>query len=105
MINLGAAINVNDNDSNNVKDKDGNSSSSRIHITDKAIYAKLRAEKVYVTMAAVYRCEEAGWFRLVIAHPGHVLQEGLRRVVRVVGVLRGRTGKRVDVGVDVDSAI
>ncbi|KAK6814574.1 Aminotransferase class I and II [Aspergillus parasiticus SU-1] len=49
--------------------------------SDDEILAKLRAKKVYITSGQTYASEEAGWFRLVIAHPREVLEEGLRRMI------------------------
>ncbi|KAK1141771.1 hypothetical protein N8T08_008436 [Aspergillus melleus] len=52
--------------------------------TDEDILESFRAEKVYITSGATYACEKPGWFRLVVAHPIHVLDEGLRRMLRAV---------------------
>ncbi|KAJ1713088.1 hypothetical protein AFGD_005265 [Aspergillus flavus] len=49
--------------------------------SDDEIMAKLRAKKVYITSGQTYASEEAGWFRLCIAHPREVLEEGLRRMI------------------------
>ncbi|RDK45561.1 PLP-dependent transferase [Aspergillus phoenicis ATCC 13157] len=46
--------------------------------------ARLRQEKVYVAPGTIYAAEEAGWFRMVFAHPPHVLEEGLNRMIRAV---------------------
>ena len=48
--------------------------------SDDELLARLRANKVYITSGKTYASEEAGWFRLVIAHPREVLEEGLRRM-------------------------
>ncbi|PLB48733.1 aspartate aminotransferase [Aspergillus steynii IBT 23096] len=53
-------------------------------ITDTEITAQLRQEKVYIAAGKAYAAEEAGWFRLVFAHPQHVLQEGLERMLRAI---------------------
>ncbi|RAK96462.1 aspartate aminotransferase [Aspergillus ibericus CBS 121593] len=52
--------------------------------TDKDILARLREEKVYIAPGTAYATEEAGWFRMVFAHPPHVLEEGLSRMVRAI---------------------
>jgi bifunctional pyridoxal-dependent enzyme with beta-cystathionase and maltose regulon repressor activities len=64
-INLGAAVNSGD-------------------LTDKGILARLRKEKVYIATGTVYAAEEAGWFRMVFAHPRNVLEEGLERMLRAI---------------------
>lgn len=53
-------------------------------MTDGEILDRLRAEKVYLTSGSTYASEEAGWFRIVIAHPRHALDEGLRRILRAI---------------------
>uniref|UniRef100_A0A8H7N5C9 Aminotransferase class I/classII large domain-containing protein n=1 Tax=Bionectria ochroleuca TaxID=29856 RepID=A0A8H7N5C9_BIOOC len=53
-------------------------------VSDDDILALLREEKLYVTSASGYRSETSGWFRLVIAHPQHVLDEGLKRMQRAL---------------------
>ena len=53
-------------------------------ITDGEIVDRLRAEKVYLTSGSTYASEEDGWFRIVIAHPRHVLGEGLKRILRAI---------------------
>lgn len=53
-------------------------------MTDGEVLDRLRAEKVYLTSGSTYASEEAGWFRIVIAHPRHVLDEGLRRILRAI---------------------
>ena len=53
-------------------------------LSDEDIVLKLSEEKVYVTSGSTYACEEEGWFRFVIAHPRHVLDEGLRRIASAV---------------------
>ncbi|CAG9996125.1 unnamed protein product [Clonostachys byssicola] len=53
-------------------------------VSDDDILALLRKEKLYVTSASGYKSETSGWFRLVIAHPQHVLDEGLKRVQRAL---------------------
>lgn len=50
-------------------------------MTDDALLSRLRQEGVYMTSGSTYACEEPGWFRVVMAHPRHVLQEGLRRMM------------------------
>ncbi|CAK46310.1 uncharacterized protein An12g06040 [Aspergillus niger] len=52
--------------------------------TDQEMLARLRQEKVYVAPGTIYAAEEAGWFRMVFAHPPHVLEEGLNRMIRAV---------------------
>jgi bifunctional pyridoxal-dependent enzyme with beta-cystathionase and maltose regulon repressor activities len=52
--------------------------------TDKEITAKLRKEKVYIAAGTAYAAEEAGWFRMVFAHPRNVLEEGLNRMLRAI---------------------
>ncbi|GLA43199.1 hypothetical protein AnigIFM63309_000926 [Aspergillus niger] len=52
--------------------------------TDQEILARLRQEKVYIAPGIIYAAEEAGWFRMVFAHPPHVLEEGLNRMIRAV---------------------
>ena len=52
--------------------------------TDDGILALLRKEKVYLTAASSYRVEVPGCFRLVIAHPRYVLDEGLKRMLRAL---------------------
>jgi bifunctional pyridoxal-dependent enzyme with beta-cystathionase and maltose regulon repressor activities len=52
--------------------------------SDDDILALLRKEKLYITSASGYRNEEPGWFRLVIAHPQYVLDEGLKRMLRAL---------------------
>lgn len=49
--------------------------------SDDEILARMRLNKLYITSGHTYASEEAGWFRLVIAHPQDVLEEGLRRMV------------------------
>ncbi|PON21693.1 hypothetical protein TGAM01_v209431 [Trichoderma gamsii] len=46
------------------------------------ILTMLRKEKVYLTSGTSYRSEQPGWFRVVIAHPQYVLDEGLKRIVQ-----------------------
>ncbi|CAG9942658.1 unnamed protein product [Clonostachys rosea f. rosea IK726] len=53
-------------------------------VSDDDILALLREEKLYVTSASGYKSETSGWFRLVIAHPQHVLDEGLKRMQRAL---------------------
>ncbi|KAF9884872.1 hypothetical protein FE257_000939 [Aspergillus nanangensis] len=53
-------------------------------LSDDDILARLRAEMVYVTSGSTYASEERGWFRLVIAHPRHVLDEGVRRIASAI---------------------
>ncbi|CAG7985264.1 unnamed protein product [Penicillium olsonii] len=48
--------------------------------TDADILEILNREKVYVTSGLTYASEQPGWFRIVIAHPKHVLDEGLKRI-------------------------
>jgi bifunctional pyridoxal-dependent enzyme with beta-cystathionase and maltose regulon repressor activities len=48
---------------------------------EKDIIDGLRREKVYITSGTTYASEEPGWFRMVIAHPQHVLDEGLKRIL------------------------
>lgn len=52
--------------------------------TDEDILAKLRKEKVYIAVGTAYAAEEAGWFRMVFAHPQSVLEEGLNRMLRAI---------------------
>ncbi|GAQ44870.1 hypothetical protein AtubIFM56815_009359 [Aspergillus tubingensis] len=52
--------------------------------TDQDILARLRQEKVYIAPGSIYAAEETGWFRMVFAHPPHVLKEGLSRMIRAV---------------------
>ncbi|EYE98293.1 putative aspartate aminotransferase [Aspergillus ruber CBS 135680] len=52
--------------------------------TDGDILECLHREKVYVTSGLTYASEEPGWFRIVIAHPKHVLEEGFKRIVRAI---------------------
>ncbi|KAI1480151.1 PLP-dependent transferase [Daldinia eschscholtzii] len=52
--------------------------------SDDDILALLRKEKLYLTSGNGYRNEEAGWFRMVIAHPMYVLDEGLKRMLRAL---------------------
>ncbi|EWG42653.1 hypothetical protein FVEG_04406 [Fusarium verticillioides 7600] len=51
---------------------------------DDYILGLLRQKKLYVTSATAYRNEEPGWFRIVIAHPKSVLDEGLKRLVEAL---------------------
>ncbi|KAM6512079.1 hypothetical protein FALCPG4_017065 [Fusarium falciforme] len=53
-------------------------------VTDDDILALLRKEKVYAISGTAYRSEEPGWFRVVIAHPKYVLDEGLKRMLRAL---------------------
>ena len=53
-------------------------------MTDGEVLDRLRAEKVYLTSGSTYASEEAGWFRIVIANPRHVLDEGLKRMLRAI---------------------
>ncbi|KAJ5352360.1 hypothetical protein N7452_001334 [Penicillium brevicompactum] len=53
-------------------------------VTDEEILLKLRKEKVYIARGRIYASEEAGWFRMVFAHPKDVLEEGLNRMLRAV---------------------
>lgn len=50
-------------------------------VPDEEILSRLWAKRVYVTSGSTYASEREGWFRLVIAHPRHVLDEGLGRIV------------------------
>ena len=50
-------------------------------LNDDGILSLLRKKKVYVTSGASSRSEQRGWFRVVIAHPHNVLDEGLKRIV------------------------
>ncbi|CAG8893314.1 unnamed protein product [Penicillium egyptiacum] len=52
--------------------------------TDADIVAQLRQEKVYIASGTAYAAEDAGWFRLVFAHPPHVLREALERMIRAI---------------------
>jgi bifunctional pyridoxal-dependent enzyme with beta-cystathionase and maltose regulon repressor activities len=52
--------------------------------TDQEILSRLRNEKVYIAIGTAYASEEAGWFRLVFAHPANVLEEGLNRMLRAL---------------------
>lgn len=49
-------------------------------VSDDDILALLREKKVYVTSGGSYRTEQPGWFRIVIAHPNSVLDEGFKRI-------------------------
>lgn len=49
-------------------------------LTDDDILALRRDKKVYVTSGSGYRTEQPGWFRVVIAHPNAVLDEGFKRI-------------------------
>lgn len=51
---------------------------------DDTILRRLRAEKVYLTSGATSAAEEQGWFRIVMAHPRVVLDEGLKRILHVI---------------------
>lgn len=51
---------------------------------DETILRRLRAEKVYLTSGATSAAEESGWFRIVMAHPREVLDEGLKRILDVI---------------------
>lgn len=51
-------------------------------IADDDLLALLKKENVYLTSGTGYRSEECGWFRVVIAHPTYVLDEGLERILR-----------------------
>ncbi|BCS27097.1 pyridoxal phosphate-dependent aminotransferase [Aspergillus puulaauensis] len=51
---------------------------------DDTILRRLREEKVYLTSGATSAAEESGWFRIVMAHPRDVLDEGLTRLLRVI---------------------
>ncbi|CAI6089556.1 unnamed protein product [Clonostachys chloroleuca] len=53
-------------------------------VSDDDILALLRKQKLYVTSASGYQSETSGWFRVVIAHPQHVLDEGLKRMQRAL---------------------
>ncbi|KAE8423675.1 pyridoxal phosphate-dependent transferase [Aspergillus pseudocaelatus] len=57
---------------------------SRRGISDDDILVALQKEKVYITSGTTYASEEPGWFRVVLAHPKEVLDEGLRRILRAV---------------------
>ena len=50
-------------------------------LNDDDILSLLRMKKVYVTSGASFRSEQSGWFRVVIAHPYNMLDEGLKRIV------------------------
>jgi len=51
---------------------------------DDTILRRLREEKVYLTSGATSAAEGSGWFRIVMAHPRDVLDEGLKRIFRVI---------------------
>ncbi|KAF4467806.1 aspartate aminotransferase [Fusarium albosuccineum] len=54
-------------------------------VTDDDIITLLKKEKVHFTSGTgYYRSEETGWFRVVIAHPKYVLDEGLKRMLRAL---------------------
>ncbi|KAL2809108.1 pyridoxal phosphate-dependent transferase [Aspergillus granulosus] len=53
-------------------------------MTDEVILSRMRLEKVYLTSGSTYASEEPGWFRVVMAHPRHVLEEGLNRMLRAL---------------------
>ncbi|KAJ0418812.1 pyridoxal phosphate-dependent transferase [Aspergillus carlsbadensis] len=53
-------------------------------MTDDVLLSRLRLEGVYMTSGATYACEEPGWFRVVMAHPRRVLEEGLKRMMRAL---------------------
>ncbi|KAJ5963092.1 aspartate aminotransferase [Penicillium waksmanii] len=52
--------------------------------SDKDILTRLRKERVYVAAGTNYAAEEAGWFRMVFAHPQTLLSEGLNRMLRAI---------------------
>ena len=62
-------------------------------MTDNDILALLRKKKVYVAAGSGYRIERPGWFRLVIAHPTSVLDEGLKRIVEALMLQESATPK------------
>lgn len=53
-------------------------------MTDDEISALRGEKKVYVTSGVSYRSDESCWFRIVIAHPKSVLDEGLRRITKIL---------------------
>lgn len=55
--------------------------------SDDDILVALEKERVYITSGVTYASEEPGWFRVVIAHPKEVLDEGLRRILRATSGL------------------
>jgi bifunctional pyridoxal-dependent enzyme with beta-cystathionase and maltose regulon repressor activities len=57
---------------------------NRQSFNDDYILALLRQKKLYITSAMAYRNEEPGWFRMVIAHPKSVLDEGLKRLLEAL---------------------
>ncbi|OJJ03415.1 hypothetical protein ASPVEDRAFT_63137 [Aspergillus versicolor CBS 583.65] len=56
----------------------------REKMSDEVILQTLRREKLYITSGSTYASEQAGWFRIVFAHPKHVLDEGLKRLIRAI---------------------
>ncbi|KAJ9427807.1 hypothetical protein QL093DRAFT_2210533 [Fusarium oxysporum] len=53
-------------------------------MTDDEISALLWEKKMYVTSGVSYRSDESGWFRIAIAHPKSVLDEGLQRITKIL---------------------
>ena len=53
-------------------------------LNDGGITTLLRENKVYITAGSGYRAEQPGWFRVVIAHPKSVLDEGLKRIIQAI---------------------
>ncbi|CRG86154.1 putative inactive 1-aminocyclopropane-1-carboxylate synthase-like protein 2 [Talaromyces islandicus] len=57
---------------------------NREKMTDEVILQTLRREKLYITSGSTYASEQTGWFRIVFAHPKHVLDEGLKRLIHAI---------------------
>lgn len=54
--------------------------------SDSDILDNLRREKVYITAGSTYASEKPGWFRIVIAHPKHILDEGFKRIIQAISL-------------------
>ncbi|KAE8381470.1 pyridoxal phosphate-dependent transferase [Aspergillus bertholletiae] len=57
---------------------------NREKVTDEVILQALRGRKLYITSGSTYASEQTGWFRIAFAHPKHVLDEGLKRLIQAI---------------------
>ncbi|KAI5269625.1 hypothetical protein E4T47_06934 [Aureobasidium subglaciale] len=57
---------------------------------EKALVAKMEAEKIYITQGSLLQSEEAGWFRIIYSQEDEVLEEGFRRLFIAIGAEKNK---------------
>ncbi|KAI5206127.1 PLP-dependent transferase [Aureobasidium subglaciale] len=60
---------------------------------EKALVAKMEAEKVYITQGSLLQSEVAGWFRIIYSQEDEVLEEGFKRLFRAIGARKKKVGE------------